>query len=198
MPRITTKIAVSFVLLLMLSGCSPDPEPLACHPVGENYLQDTAFEHLSRQSRNRHWYISQHSSSRSFEYEAAEGTLTIRKTGHEPWFLVKQKLSASGLAGKRVMFGVELKLDLHPSQKTPFKQGGGMTITVMSRNQAPLKSKLEHETIIGVTDWQTEYVVLDLPKDLRSIQFGLIHSAEGTMQVRNPFIKLAPEGGCEL
>lgn len=195
MPRITINLAVTFVLLL--SGCSPDPKPLACQPAGENYLQDVSFESISLPPWERDWQIGQHGSSGSYEYEVDEGVLEIRKIGHEPWFFFRQKLSASDLAGKQVMFGVDLKLDPPPSESVLHsKHGSGMKITVTPRIQGPQKSEFEPDSTNGVAAWQAQYILLDLPENLRSIQFDLIHQTKGTMQVRNPFIRLASEAGC--
>lgn len=195
MPRATTILAVAFVLLL--PGCSPDPEPLACQPVGENYLQDASFESISLPPWERPWKIGQHASSGSFEYEIAEGVLKIRKVGKEPWFFFRQKLSVSDLAGKQVKFGVDLKLDPPPSESLLHsKRGSGMKITVIPRIQGPQKSIFEPASTNGVAAWQAQYIVLDLPEDLQSIQFDLIHQTKGTMQVRDPFIRLASEAGC--
>lgn len=195
MPRVTFNLAVTFVLLL--SGCSPYPTPVACQPVGENHLQNASFENLFHPPWDRHWQIGQHASSGSFEYEVAEGVLEIRKIGREPWFLFRQKLSASDLAGKRVMFGVDLKLDPPPSESVLHSENGsGMKITVTPRIQGPQRPEFEPDSTNGVAAWQAQYIVLDLPENLRSIQFDLIHQTEGTMQVRNPFIRLVSEAGC--
>lgn len=195
MPRVTINVAVTLVLLL--TGCSPDPKPLACESVGENYLQDASFEKIFLPPRDRHWQIAQHGSSGSFEFEVAEGVLEIRRIGHEPWFLFRQKLSARDLAGKQVMFGVDLKLDPPPSEKALHsKHASGMKIRVTPRIQGPQRSTFEPDSTNGVAAWQAQYIVLDLPEDLRSIQFDLIHQTKGTMQVRNPFIRLASGAGC--
>ena len=95
------------------------------------------------------------------------------------------------------MFGVDLKLDPPPTEKALHsRNGSGMKIKVTPRIQDPQASKFEPESTNGVAAWQTQTIALDLPEDLRSIQFDLIHQTKGTMQVRNPFIRLASEAGC--
>ena len=94
-------------------------------------------------------------------------------------------------------FGVEFKLDPPPSESVLHSMhGSGMKIKVTPSIEGPQTSTFELESTNGVAAWQTQSIVLDLPEDLHSIQFDLIHQAKGTMQVRNPCIRLASEAGC--
>jgi hypothetical protein len=188
-------IAVICSALLACSG--EKPRQIACSGGGENLLQDAAFATLAAPRYQRKWHASEHAAGQTFAYSASGGSLKIRKTGGEPWFILTQSLDPQALAGQRVMFGAELKLDLTLPSDHAFTPGGGLTFLAKRGNRVVVNSSLEHEPRLGQTDWTPVSIVVSVPPGSDSVRVGILHQAEGILQVRKPFLKLAAKTDCE-
>ncbi len=182
-------------LFLLLAACGGEADTQACRePAGENLLQDPEFSTIGGPRSQRRWFASEHAAGRSFEYGASEGVLTVRKTGDEPWFLLKQLINDPSLAGKDIVYSADLRLDMRqPAVAHGFKVGGGLVLTAQAGNRVVLNSVLEHEPHMGSSDWQAVSVRFTLPAGVTRLSPGILHQADGTLQVRNPRLALA---GC--
>jgi len=176
-----------------------------CALVNGNYLLDAEFEQRGPDGGLQHWASSQHAGEPSFELEFAGGELTISKTGTQPWLYFRQNLAAEELAGKKLALNAELRLDLEkPSVPQGFVAGGGVKIVARSSalkgSRLLLRSILDHQPLLGTTDWFPVQVVVRLPKKTGVIEVGVLHQADGTMQVRNLSLQLVDEsaGRCKV
>lgn len=178
--------------LVILSACSDAPAPgsgtgNSCAPVSENQIQDARFETLSAHHSKAQWQASEHAAGGSFESSVSDGTLSIRKTGNEPWFLVAQSADAKVLAGNTLSFSAELKLDLHePEHIHGFGYGGGLSVLGKRGGKLVVNSRFEHQPHFGVHDWQPVEVIFKLPRNTTYLRLALLHQAGGSMQVRKP------------
>lgn len=181
----------------LLSACSADGKQAdGCSPRGKNLLEDVSFSGLSMPRSQRKWQSSEHAAGQTFEYSANNGVLKIFKTGGEPWFLLSQSPDAAALAGKRLTFGAEVKLDLQTPSDHSFTPGGGLTMMARKNGKVVINSTLEHEPRLGTTDWTPVSITRKVPLGTDFVRVGFLHQAEGTLRVRKPFLKLAPPRDC--
>lgn len=175
---------------LLLGACGPEPTSQgidACTPSGENLVRDTGFTSLFSHHSERQWQSSEHAAGGTFEPKVEDGTLSIRKIGNEPWFLVAQSTEARELAENTLAFSAELKLDLHePRDPHGFGYGGGLSIMAKRGGKVVVNSSMAHQPNFGVHDWQPVEVVFQLPKNSTYLRVGFVHQAGGTLKVRNP------------
>lgn len=184
---------LSLAALTLLTACGSDDSAERCES-GANLLADPTFASLGKSRRERQWSISEHAGTGSFAYEVNDGVLGITKTGKEPWALVSQTVDTSSLEGRTVRYSADIKLDLLPPEpKHGFKQGGGLSLSARENNQLALRSVLDHEPRMGSSDWTPVSVELDLPMGVTSLHPGLLHQANGVLQVRNPSLTVS---GC--
>lgn len=184
-------------LLTILAACSGESTPDdGCAPVGENLLRDLSFATITAPRPQRDWRSSEHAAGQTFEYSANEGTLTIHKTGGEPWFLLSQSVDTAAVEGKQLTFGADVKLDLQLPQDHAFKPGGGLSVLARKNGAVVINSTLEHEPRLGTTDWTPVDVTITVPLGTNFLRVGFLHQAEGTLRVRNPFLKQAAGKNC--
>lgn len=184
-------------IITLLAACTGEPaQDDACKPRGENLLQDLSFATIDAPRPQREWHSSEHAAGQTFEYSADNGTLQIHKTGGEPWFLLSQSVDTTAIAGKRLTFGAEVKLDLQLPEDHNFKPGGGLAVLARKNGAVVINSTLEHEPRLGTTDWTPVDVTVKVPKGTGFLRVGFLHQAEGTLLVRQPFLKLAPGKDC--
>lgn len=196
--------AANILLLVLLAaplliGCGTGEGTGPCDPVGDNFIKDPGFSTLFERYNKRQWHISEHSGGRSFEFAVDGGTLTIEKTGIEPWTLVSQPQDVAALAGQVIVLSAELKLDLVAPEPTHgFKQGGGLVLTARRRGKLLLSSQLEHEPHMGSSDWRRIRLIFEIPPGIDDLRLGVLHQAGGKMQIRNPSLRLVdnPSGQC--
>ncbi len=176
---------------IQLAACGSKDAAPACDGSA-NLLADPAFSSLTGARRNWQWSISEHAGIGSFAYEVEDGVLSIRKTGKEPWALVSQAIDTSGVPGRKLHYRAEIKLDLQPPDPFHgFKQGGGLSITVQKQGRQVLRSVLEHEPHMGASDWAEVSVNLDLPPGKSAVLAGLLHQANGVLEIRNPSLTIS-------
>lgn len=190
-------------LVPLVTGCDMGTEQVPnCAYISGNVLADPQFSALDASSKERFWRYSQHAKNISFSYDATDGTLTFIKTGAEPWALLSQALDAEALQGKRVEFSANLKLDLsEPNDAHVLGYGGGLALLGRqvdeNGSKIRLSSSLKHEPRMGNHDWQRVTVVEDVPKRISHLYAGFLHRAGGTIQVRDPALRVVT-AGCEL
>ena len=184
---IKTLALSSALLLIACSSDKPGEAPANCAPRSGNLIQDTSFTTLFSHRSQRLWHTSEHAAGGTFEPGVENGVLSIRKIGDEPWFTVTQSPDAESLAGKKLAFSAEIRLDLHePEKPHAFGYGGGLTVLARRGGKVVVRSTLEHEPHFGTHDWQTVKVVFPLPKNTTYLRVGFVHQAGGVIQVRNP------------
>ncbi|TGD73016.1 hypothetical protein E4634_12075 [Mangrovimicrobium sediminis] len=175
----------------LLTACTAENKDAAC--AAADILEDPGFTTLGGPRSQRRWSASQHASEPSFAYGVEDGVLTIRKTGKEPWFLLTQIVQDyTSLAGQEVEYSAEIRLDLQPpSIPHGFKDGGGLVLTALVGGRNAVNSVLEHEPHIGTSDWQRVAIRATLPRQINQLRLGILHQADGTLQVRNPQLRPA-------
>ncbi|KAA1191805.1 hypothetical protein F0M18_09725 [Pseudohalioglobus sediminis] len=196
------RLAVVAVTALLVTGCTADNQPAkdsadACAPRGKNLLQDPSFLSITAPRAQRKWSSSEHAAGQTFEYQAQNGELEIVKTGGEPWFILTQSVDPGTVAGKRVTFGAEVKLDLSLPQDHTFTPGGGLTFLARRGSNVVINSSLEHEPRLGQTDWTPVSITLKIPRGTDFVRAGFLHQAEGTLRVRKPYLRIAAKKDCD-
>ena len=182
----------------MLVFCEVTLGDTLCALSGDNYIVNADFSERSRSGNAKHWGGIQHAGEKSFETVVDGEELTILKTGSQPWFFLRQKVQAQQLelAGKKVAFTAEIKLDIQPPAiYMAFKVGGGLQLTVKSKssNKILLRSTLDHEPHMGKSDWQKVQVVVRLPKKAGVVDLDILHQADGELSIRRPSLRLVDE-----
>lgn len=180
----------------MLVICEATLGDTLCALSGDNYIVNPDFSERSRSGNAKHWGGIQHAGEKSFELAIDGEELTIRKVGTQPWFLLRQRLQGQQLAGKKVAFSAEIKLDMRPPAiYMAFKMGGGLQLTVKSKssNKILLRSTLDHEPHIGTSDWQKVQVVVRIPKKAGTVELDVLHQADGELSIRRPSFRLIDE-----
>lgn len=174
--------------LFLLMACEAGRYDDRCQLAGDNYLLDKDFTLEAADKRSRHWFGLQHGGEKSFTTSMAGGELTINKIGTQPWYLFRQRLQNTDLAGKKMALRAELKLDLRaPASLHGFKVGGGLYLLARSdRGKIALRSIFNHEPHLGTLDWHEVQVIVQLPADTTTVEVGFLHQADGTLQVRKP------------
>lgn len=183
---------------LLLTACTGDKGGElsgSCSATSENLLRDSSFDTLFAHHRESQWQASEHAAGQTYEPSVSNGTLSIRKIGKEPWFLIAQSPDAKALAGKTLSFSAELKLDLKvPRHPHGFGYGGGLSIMAKRGGKLTVSSAFEHEPHMGVHDWQPVEVIFKLPKNSTYLRLGFLQQAGGSMQVRNPALRTVAPG----
>lgn len=198
-----SRIILLLSTVFMLS-CEADAVPQGdlCAVSGDNLLQNSHFEQRTADGGLTSWQRSQHAGDSSYDVNIEGGELTITKTGPQPWFLMRQKIKAKALTGKKLALTAELKLGLtNPKIEQAFKVGGGLQIVARSSDakgrKILLRSLLNHEPRIGTTEWHNVQVIIEPPKGTASLEIGVLHQADGVMSIRNPSLKLVDESDRE-
>jgi hypothetical protein len=194
--RIISPLVITAIVGLLVA-CSTDKPEEQCQGRGKNLLQDPSFSTISAPRSQRRWFASQHAGKKSFEYETKNGEMEIRKTGNEPWFILRQIVPRKEIPGKFAVFSAEIKLAMEPAAiEHGFEMGGGLSVTAMANGKPIVRSTLEHEPRIGNTDWQRVAVRVELPKKIDSVRVGFLHQADGTLWVRNPSFQKTNKASC--
>lgn len=165
---------------------------------GEEYIRNADFGARHERGNLVDWSRAQHANSKSFELDIADGELTIRKIGHEPWLILTQVIDPEPLLGKIVVFSAELKMDLRtPEVMGTREMGGGLRIMAERRTpttgqyKAFFRSVFDHEPHMGQSDWQQAQVVFKVPVKTERLVVGFAHQADGVLQVRKPSLRRA-------
>jgi len=182
---------VALLAAMALAACGSENNRRPCDPLGDNFIGDPGFSTLFGSRSERQWHISEHSAGNSFEFAVDGGVLSIVKTGEEPWTIVSQAQEAPALAGKLVVLGAEIKLDLvDPIPAHGFKKGGGLSLSAKRNGKLLLSSQFDHEPHMGSSGWQAVRVVFAIPKGVDALRVGILHQAGGRLQIRNPSLRL--------
>lgn len=199
------KASLQAVAIFFLSFCQAALGGSLCALTGENFLLNADFSERSRSGNAKYWAGIQHAGEHSFARVIDGEEMRITKIGTQPWFLLRQKVKAQQLAvaGKKVAFSAEIKVDMQsPAIFMSFKQGGGLQLTVKSKssNKILLRSTLDHEPRLGKSDWEKVQVVVKLPKNAGAVDLDFLHQADGELSIRRPSFRLVDEseGQCKL
>jgi hypothetical protein len=189
----TQRMLVAIAFAMLSFGSTANDE--FCELVDGNFLQDPMFGQVNSAGGLQYWFSSQHAGEDSFELEFGNGELTIIKTGTQPWYYLRQYIAAEELAGKKLAFTAELKLDLEKSESPTV--GGGLKVVARASGargrKLLLRSIFDHQPRNGKTDWYPVQVITRLPKNTHIVEVGLLHQADGTLQVRNLSFQLVDE-----
>lgn len=198
--RLTTRfraLVLGACAPILVGACDSNSAAVGCERTSDNYLRDADFELERENRRSKHWTATQHAGESSFEVQIQDGVLTITKTGTQPWFIYRQKLQNSEFAGARMVFSAQIKLDVTPAARAVGRSGAGLSIAMRSgNNRILMRSSLDHEPHMGLTDWTDVELVLDIPVDTDTVELAFLHQAEGRFQARKPsfhMVKTASE-----
>ena len=173
-----------------------------CVLTGPNLLLDPDFSLEARDPVAGPWHRTMHAGQQAYEVEFANSELTISKFAAQEWLYISQRVRVGKYKGRKMAFSAELKLDLSPTPGLPANaSGGGLDVIGYSGAGNILwSSRRNHEPRIGTTDWRWVQVVLKIPPITRYIDAMFIHEAEGTLQIRNPSLRLVDESKsqCEV
>jgi len=140
------------------------------------------------------WNGTQHGANPSFSGSLEAGTLTIERTGPEPWYTLQQFVDLKEYAGNTMLYEADLKLSLN-SDDWPhtLEPKGGLKVliwafgeTAILGSRLAVNSSAEHAPNLGTTDWFRAYQVFTVPQRPDRAMFGFIHQANGSMSFRNP------------
>jgi hypothetical protein len=133
MPRFAAFNALLLVLSLIACSDASRHSP----SVDPGLIMNPRFEPGEGAVRIAHWSSTQHAGVPSYEVEATDGTLVIRRIGKEPWALVSQSLDATELAGKQLEFSMELAGELDETYG-PALEPAGLVVRIMGRSATDL------------------------------------------------------------
>ena len=112
--------------------------------------------------------------------------------------ILTQSLDPRSLAGKVIEFSADIRFELGtPKQAHGLKTGGGLLLTARKNGRVVLNSIFDHEPNMGVHDWQSIRIVVEIPEEIDYLEVGFMHQAGGLIQVRNPAVRELT-GTCEL
>ncbi len=183
------RILLIVMAAMLLVSCDRSGGASSCPPDGGNLLKDTDFSLEAADKRSKFWGQSQHAGEVSFTTSIVDGAVTIKRIGTQPWFAYRQILRSADLAGQRMVFSAELKLDLQPPKVAHgFGDGGWLTVAARSAGgKLLMRSEKDQKPHIGKTDWEAVQVIVDLPSGTERVDLTLLLQADGVMSVRNPF-----------
>ena len=199
------KVATLFIpFVLVASEVVADID--FCSVEGENLIKDPQFSEQKAGGWLVHWISTQHAGEPSYERTIDGGELSVTKVGPQPGYIFKQRLDISGDHGKKLAFYAELAFDLHaaPATLRLMPPGGGLSLTARSaqngQGKALMDASLLNEPRLGKMDWHPVQVVVELPKETRSIEVGFRLEADGVLKARNPRLQYVDESEkrCEI
>ena len=169
----------------ILGGCSVAPTEEVAHQTcreSENWLSDTTFTRL--ETNEDPWFYNQHAGERSFLFTSEAGTLTLQRTGDEPWMILRQTVMSDKFAGATVRFSAQLKGDVATQPLLHgFEHKAGLYFNVGQRRDPILA---DHFPNSGEWEWQPVSVSRVIPESEHEIQVGFLHQGGGTMWVKEP------------
>ena len=164
--------------------------------TGENYLLNSNFSEQSKSGAAEHWGGMQHAGVRSFERTIIGDELTIHRIGPESWYLLRQKIEARQLAGKKVAFTAEIKMDSPTTSIYPGLNGErGLLLSAKPKYSGKLllRTSMAPESATDNTEWQKIQIVARLPKKTGFVELGFLHQSDGSMTIRHPSFQLLDE-----
>lgn len=184
------------IMAFCIVGCSPTSRPsdtsqlatVALELPGaeclktENLLEDSQFSNLFGGS----WTSVQHGGEPSFQISASRGVLELRRTGSEPWMVIRQTISLDNWNADGVLrLSAEMKGDLQyePSLHA-FEHMAGLWLQA---GPSPKNAMLaQHYPNKGVWDWQVVTMQTSVAPGSTTAMAGFIHQTSGILWVRNP------------
>ena len=159
-----------------------------CPLKGPNLLLDADFAMEAEDPVSRHWNRARHAGENVYRVDIADGELTITKTGPQEFFYYGQRVPVAGKKSAKMAFTAEIKLNLTPvpGALSSMSSGGLDIAAIAGSGNTIWSSQRNHQPRIGKTDWETVQVVFKIPPRAKALDLRLMHTADGTMQVRNP------------
>jgi hypothetical protein len=193
------------LITLLLAACEPTADTNFCKVTGDNLIKNPLFSAKTTRGSLKHWTTAQHAGENSYQYTVDNGELSISKIGTQPWFVFKQRMDTPTLAGKKLAFYAELKLDLRsPAIEQAPPIGGGLSLTAKAgtngQGKILMAATLLNEPRLGKVDWHPVQVVVELPAKTQSVILGGLQQADGSMKIRNPKLQRVDESRqpCEV
>ncbi len=186
------------VASLVVVACSSETDPAlstdgpSC--AGTTNLLKNPELNSSDETTVLDWNGTQHGAIHSFSGSVEAGTLTIERTGPEPWYTLQQFVNLKEHIGHQMLYQADLKLSLNGDDwPHAFEPKGGLKVLIRAfgepailGSRLAIDSSAEHSPNLGTTDWFRAYQVFTVPERLDSAMFGLIFQANGSMSFRNP------------
>jgi hypothetical protein len=168
-------------------------------PPEANMLADTGFTTLAGGPK-RVWGARQHSRGKDFVATAKDGTLTIEKTGHEPWFVMSQQIDRGFSAGTELQYDATMSFDTYePKDRHGFGYLSGLHLVGKSGRRIVVRSMADHEPNLGEHLEQRLVTQVTIDTDINQIDVGFIHQAGGKFTVRKPrLINITRHPECRL
>ncbi len=146
------------------------------------------------------WSYSQHAGDISYEYEASDGVLKIRRTGPEPWGLLAQEIQAQSLVGQTLHLSLEVQGDFVATDAPAFEPAS-VNLLVRGWPQNPAlrfmglqmldeRSYQLPEDLPG-DSWHPVALSVVVPAAAVSLELTLVMGYQGEMRVRNPLLRVA-------
>ncbi len=199
--RIPFRCLVSLTISL-LAACEPAVDPAGCVLVEKNYLGDPDFALEAKSGKSKYWTGLQHVGERSYVVSIADdGVLSIERTGPEPWFVYRQILEATDLAGELVAFSAEMRLVNRPvASPDRATLPAGLKLAALDSGKLRMRAEQPLSAADPPEAWQKVQLIARLPADINNLRLNFYHEAYGVLQVRAPSFQLVDPAsmGCEL
>lgn len=144
-----------------------------------------------------HWSTGQHALGGSYEFTSADGVLTIRRTGREPWGMVSQDFPADAYVGKRLRLSMEIATELDDSWGEPIEPSGLVVrVTGYGLMDSPMMGAriLVAETAaleLDGPDWQELSMEFDVPESRHvELRAGVQLTSGGVLRARKPRLEV--------
>lgn len=162
------------------------PAPQDTCPPEANLLRDAEFATLAG-GPERVWGMRQHSRGRDFRATAKAGVLTIEKTGHEPWFVMSQRIERQFPPGTELQYDALISMDTHePKDPHGFGYLSGLHLVGKSGRRSVVRAMADHEPNLGQHPEQRVVTRVSAEAAINRIDAGFIHQAGGSFTVREP------------
>lgn len=181
---------MTLAFLLGFAACGSASESDPCALEEGNYLRDADFALEAESSRSRHWTGKQHVGEKSFDVTVVDGVLTIERIGTQPWFLYRQRLDVTDLAGQRVAFTAWLRLVEGGTERIRgVGQAGGLKLAAMSKGNAKFRVERRLAAVEPRQKWQKLQIIAKLPQDTDTLELSFLHKSNGVLEVREPSLQ---------
>lgn len=182
-PRMTASVAC-LALIAHPAWSEPSPEVRDC-TVSDNLIDDLQFTQLG----STQWQYVQHAGERSFLMNAKDGVLEIKRSGPEPWMILRQRIEHGVVKEGRLIFSADVKGSIGTQpQLHGFPHVAGLWLQPGDRAIDSIVA--EHVPNEGYWDWQR--ITIEISTSPRhSFSFaGFAHQAYGSIWVKNPVLVL--------
>ena len=180
-PRLAAS-AACLVLIVDPAWSQQSPKVRDC-TVSENLIEDPQFTALG----GTQWQYVQHAGERSFLTNVKDGVLEIKRSGPEPWMILRQSIEHGVVKEGRLKFSADVKGSIGTQpQLHGFPHVAGLWL--QAGDMAPDSIVAEHKPNEGYWDWQR--VSIEIPTSPRHgfSYAGFAHQAYGSIWIKNPVL----------